>query len=199
MTNKDLFLYIKNIKIWISRGLDVQYTIQTIDEEKKIYLIFQETRSSFDWTINFLFPAKVYKKYFIHRGYIKAWKSAKELIQDFVRKTEETGYSPVICGWSYGGAMAVLAAEEYNYQTGKKAEVITYGAPKILYFKHTKKAFSNCGIFRQYANINDIVTWCIPFPFVHHVNKIECPEFFNLRLLLHPEISHCNYDEMLLD
>ena len=140
MTDKALFQYIKNNKNWVTTGLDVQFSIQTIKEEQKVYLIFQETRSTFDWKINLLFPAKTYKKYYIHKGYIKAWRSAKTLVAYFINEVEKTGFTPVICGWSYGGAMAVLAAEEYHYQTGKKAEVITFGAPKILYLKRPKKA-----------------------------------------------------------
>ena len=150
MTDKELFQYIKNNKNWVTTGLDVQFSIQTIKEEQKVYLIFQETRSTFDWKINLLFPAKTYKKYYIHKGYIKAWRSAKTLVAYFINEVEKTGFTPVICGWSYGGAMAVLAAEEYHYQTGKKAEVITFGAPKILYFKRTKKAFAGrCTGYRK--------------------------------------------------
>lgn len=197
MNTKELFLYIRNIEEWKTKGLDVQYSIKQDDESKTVYLIFQETRSSFDWKINLLFPAKVYKKYWIHKGYIKAWKSAKDLMNEFIEKWIETNYTPVICGWSYGGAMSVLAAEEFHYLTGVKATIITYGAPKILYFRTTLKMFQDKGNYLQYVRKNDIVTWCIPFPFVHHVRKIKCAESFSIKKIMHPEITHCTYNEVI--
>lgn len=197
MNYKDLFLLIKQKENWETTGQDVQYSIDVDKNTRTAYLLFQETRSRFDWCVNLDFPARLYKKYYIHRGYADVWESAKAVVEKFVKICSEYRCKPVISGWSYGGAMALLAAEEFHYLTEIKPTVITYGAPKILYGRKTRDMFRNVGDFTQYARINDLVTYMIPFPFVHHVERITPKEKFSFKLLIHPEKVHPFYEEVL--
>lgn len=205
MTDSELFLTIKNCDNYKTVGDDVQYCILRNPIEKKVYLMFQETRSDYDWKVNLDFPCKPYKHqdkfYLVHRGYAKAWKSCNDIVmKDFITAWElDPKYTPIVCGWSYGGAMSQMAAEDFYYRTKHKPDVITFGSPKILYFYRTKKHFRNsCNEVKQYAQINDFVTWCIPFPFVHFIKKVKCGDKFNLiKLIKETAYNHCNYDKVI--
>lgn len=206
MTDKDLFLYLKHYKKkdYKTAGLDVQYQIEVRTDEKKVVLMFSETNSDLDWKTNFNFPAKLYKnqtgKFLVHGGYVKAWKSCNdEIMQSFIASCiNYQDYTPLITGWSFGGAMSQLAAEDFYFRTGIKANIITFGSPKILYFKKSQKHFrTSCNIVTQYSRINDFVTWTIPFPFVHFINKTKLKEKFSLKEIINTEYTHTHYDELL--
>lgn len=204
MNAKELYLYLKNKRDYITAGIDVQYKVEVHDDEKKVYLCFEESASKQDWKINFDFPIKVYKqqknKFLVHRGYVKAYKSCNDqIMNEFISKIKETGYMPFICGWSYGGAMSVLASEDFYFRTGLKPEVTTFGAPKILYFNFTRKYFKSCcNIVNQYAIRNDFVPRYIPFFFVHHLNRIPLGERFCLiKSIKQTGYLHCHYEEYL--
>lgn len=206
MTNKELFLYVKKLNGYTTAGLDVQYKIEIDDENRSVVLFFEESMGGLkdqDWRTNLDFPRKVYKnqegRFYVHRGYVKAWKSCNDQVMaDLIAaKKQHPEYYVVIVGWSYGGAMSLLAAEDYYYRTRQRAFVITFGAPKILYGRKSKEHFNLVTFTNQYTQINDFVTWCIPFPWVHHVNKIKCPQKFSLKKLFHTEYTHTHYDEVL--
>lgn len=204
MTDSELFSMIRPYKNYKTVGLDVQYCIIRVPNEKRIYLLFEETTSKIDWKTNLNFPCKIYKnqegKFLVHRGYAKAWKSCNdEIMEEFITACNlAEDFSPFIIGWSYGGAMTLLAAEDFYYRTKRRANVITFGAPKILYFNKTKKHFKNSiGRIKQYAQVNDFVTWCVPFPFVHHINKVKCGDKFSLKKIFKTEYNHTHYDEVL--
>jgi len=58
---------------WITGGLNIQYRL----ENRVLY--FQASNEESDWALNFDFPAVPYKdmkeKFFVHRGFLKAWLS----------------------------------------------------------------------------------------------------------------------------
>ena len=204
MTDSELFLTIKNCDNYKTAGDDVQYCILRNPIEKKVYLIFQETRSDYDWKVNLDFPCKPYKHqnkfYLVHRGYARTWKSCNDTIMEELISAWklDTSVQIIICGWSYGGAMAQLAAEDFYYRTQHKPDLTTFGSPKILYFYRTKKHFKNsCNEIKQYAQINDFTTWCVPFPFVHHIKKIKCGDKFSLKKIFKTEYNHTHYNEVL--
>ncbi|MCQ2088178.1 MAG: lipase family protein [Bacilli bacterium] len=206
MTNKNLFLYIKQYKKsdYKTAGIDVQYQIEIRPDERKVILIFSESNSNQDWKTNFNFPAKLYKNqkgdFLVHGGYVNAWKSCNdEIMNSFIESCKQLPeYTPLITGWSFGGAMSQLAAEDFYFRSGKKADVITFGSPKILYFKKSQKHFrASCNDIKQYTRINDFVTWNIPFPFVHFIEKTMLKERFSLKMIFNTAYTHTHYDELL--
>lgn len=89
--------------------------------------MFQESRGVDDWITNFSFPVKPYKnqenKLLFHGGYVEAWKSANDRIMaDLIGMSNcNPDYAVEISGWSLGGALAVIAAEDFYFRTKKEA------------------------------------------------------------------------------
>lgn len=199
----DLFNLIKKTK-YSTVGDDVDYYIQVCEEEKIIRLLFEETTSKRDWINNFNFPIKPYKKQqntlWVARGWAKAYKSANDVImaEMIAEYRKHTNYKIEIAGWSYGGAMAILAAEDFYFRTNKKTELITFGAPKPLFCKKTQKyVLSCCKKIKQYTHKSDIVPLCPPFFGYKHLNKIKLGKF-NFFNLFKPTKYHTCYGEVAL-
>lgn len=179
-------------------GAALDYTIEIIDG--RAFLFFQSSNQGEDWLHNFDFVRTVYKNQrnhmIIHHGYAKTWKSANDqIIAEFIAATRVTNKQPVIAGWSFGGAMALLAAEDYNYRTSNKALVFTFGAPKIAGDKKTAEYIKSCGTFTQYAQRCDIVTKMPPLPWFHHINKVDLGRRFNIIEIFKPQIYHTEYGQ----
>ena len=90
--------------------------------------------------------------------------------------------------------------ELYNYieiffQSGKKPDLITFGAPKPLVFLFTKlisRIFF--GKVTQYAHRSDIVTYLPPLPWYWNVKVIRIGKF-SLKGLFNPKKYHCIYGD----
>ena len=171
-------------------GTDVDYAVKVTD---KVNLIFKGSNSSVDWKTNFRFLPKKRGKLLLHRGYLNAWKSAEETILKEVEPLLENKELRII-GHSFGGAMSVLASVSFKEYS---PEVVTFGCPKIVYFG--KKEISSCGSFVQYAQYNDLVSYCIPF--CRHIAVKRIGEKFNLiKMLKGMEGYHTGYgDETLYE
>lgn len=200
MTQWDLFKLIQDTE-YKTAGDDVDYQVTFI--EGRPALLFQESTTKRDWENNFNFPRKLYKKQErwlrVHRGFGQAWKSANdEIMAEFFKAVEIADATPIIAGWSFGGAMAILAAEDFNYRYKKWPEVVTFGAPKVAGDLWTASTIYSCGNFIQYANVNDVVPLCPPLPGFHHINKVKCGRPFRLLQLFKPEIHHCNYGDLTI-
>ena len=201
MNRQELFKLIKSSD-YEKVGLDVDYQICTVPEEKAIYLLFAGSNSDIDWKIDFNFPARPYKHQttplMIHRGFIKAWKSANDHIIEKLRDIAIfcTGYEIYVAGWSYGGAMAILAGEDYFYRYGKKIRLITYGAPKIISGDKSRRYLESCfKTIEQYGQNNDIVTYIATF--FKHIKIKRCGDKFNLiKMLRNIKYYHCNYHKV---
>ena len=176
--------------------MDVDW--QIVETEKEIYLLFQESTSSIDWKVNFNFPVKPYKNQesvlYVHRGFAEAYKSCNdEIMKAFLNKVfhgEKTKLA-IIAGWSYGGAMAQLASEDFFYRTDCKAKVITFGAPKIAGGIGTRNYLKNCALsVEQYAHRSDIVPKVPPMFFKY--GRVSLGKF-SLPGLFRPNIYHCDY------
>ena len=129
MKYSELFKFIKSFNGWIKIGDDVDYKVIVDDNGKIVYLLFKETDSKRDWRNNFAFTCVMYKNKLmrIHRGYARAYLSCNDkIMSEFISKVKEhPDYTPVISGWSYGGAISILAAEDFNFRTrGQKSNNI---------------------------------------------------------------------------
>lgn len=201
MKRSDLFnkiLYSQYFKA----GIDVDYNIEVDHNNSIVLIMFQGTANKTDVITDLKFPVKAYKKQksclLGHGGFIEAWKSSNDFIMnEFIRTTEQyKDYRPLITGHSLGGAMAVLCAEDFFYRTGRKADLITFGCPNVLFGKKSRNyVFSCCGIIEQYAQYNDLVP-TVPL-FYKQLNKIKCGEKFNLfKFLFHTADYHCSYNKL---
>lgn len=200
LTISDLFKLIKHSD-YTKVGKDVDYNIYVMQEEKKIYLLFFGSNSLMDWRINFNFFSKVYKNQKsclkIHRGFIKAWKSANDVIMGELIKlvNEHPDYRVVIAGWSYGGAISILASEDFYFRTLKKPILITFGSPKIVPNKKSKDyLLSCCHSVRQFNQDNDLITKLVPF--YRHIKEIGCGENFSLFKLFNVKKYHTTYHKI---
>lgn len=179
-------------------GLDLDYSVQIVDGHAVLY--FQQSVQNADWWHNFDFALSVYKNQenhmLIHHGYAKVWKSANDQIMaEFIEAVHKADKKPLIAGWSFGGAMAQLAAEDFHYRTGIRASVLTFGAPKIAGDKKTAEHIRCSGDFLQFAEHNDITSYMPPLPWYHHINLVKIGRSFNLFELFKPHIYHMEYDK----
>lgn len=182
-------------------GDDVDWCVRVDDADRKVWLIFKESDSKKDWQNNFRFPVKVYKNQQsclkVASGWGDAWKSCNdEVMEAFIKATKKyPEYFPVICGWSYGGAIALLALEDFHFRTNKLAVLVTFGAPKPLWGRKTQDYVSSCCLIgRQYSHIDDLVTLLPPFPGYCRIATITCgSRKRSLLKLFRPGIYHCIY------
>lgn len=156
---------------YITSGLEVDWKILIDKSDGIIRLLFEESNGKQDWITNLNFPVKPYKRqqnfFLVHRGFAKAWKSCNdEIMKAFIdAKMRFPLYKTQITGWSHGGGLAPLAAEDYQFRTGLKVdELITFGGPKIVFGFSSRKHFrESCRTIKNYGFTYDFVTWLPPF------------------------------------
>lgn len=201
----DLFKIIKETDHhdYNESGDHVNWMIKVDDKEKVVRLIFEESNGKRDWLNNLTFPVKPYKKQenvlWVASGWCNAYKSCNDEVQNaFIKELyAHDDYSPEISGWSYGGAMAILASEDFYFRTKIKPVVITFGAPKPIFGKQSwKHVLESVEAIYQYADVNDCITIMPPFPGYKHINKVKVGKRkFNLIQWLKPKIYHTTYDD----
>lgn len=210
----ELFKHIREIESWFETGSNMDWITEVDHDHRIIRLLFKETDSTFDWLQNLSFFSKVYKKqvskFLAHRGFVNQYKTANDAImENLLQKVEEfPEYTVVICGWSSGGAYSQIAAEDFNYRTrtnrsnpntGRKAVLVTFGAPKVFVGEKSRKyVLSCCQKVIQVAHRNDSITYVPPFPWFKHLllsKKLRIGEKFSLRKFFNPWESHTLYDQ----
>lgn len=199
MKPSELFKLIRDTE-YETAGKAVDYSIQVFIEEKKIRLLFEESNSFIDWINNLNILLKPYKfkdsVFWFAKGWCMAYESACDIIMKKLLDICNCfpSYIVEICGWSFGGAISLLAALDFYYKTNLKANVITFGTPKSLFGKKTKKIMmSCCASVIQYANLSDIVTYYKFFPGYTMLNRVNIGRF-NFFDLFNIKKSHCGYD-----
>ena len=200
-TPEELFNLINSVA-FNKVGDDVDYTLWCDnDDPYTTYLLFKQSDSKRDWANNLNFPVKLYnnQEYPIKvcKGWGNAWKSCNDYIMDELLSwlDEYKTTTLIIAGWSFGGAIAQLAAEDFYYRTGSKAFVITFGSPKPLFGSKTLKRFKESVVYSyNYANVNDCVPLMPPFPLYHDINRIKTGKKV-LFGLFNPNKWHCLYGD----
>jgi triacylglycerol lipase len=135
-----------------------------------LYLFFQWSQGKRDWKNNFDFPARSYsnggKCWFVHRGFLKVWKSVRNEIENKVlSELADYPVKEIICvGYSHGAALAGLATEDMKFMFGDSVAVYGYGfgCPRFVWGiipREVKMRFSG---FTPIRNIPDIVTHLPP-------------------------------------
>ena len=199
----NLYKYQKNLD-YKTNIADYNWCVKVINEEKTIYVFTQCSTSVKDWIINLLFFAipqiRHWYVYFAALGWQTAFNSCKEMIMNEVLLAMNTfpDYKVVCCGHSYGGAGSVLTGIEIFFASGRKPDLVTFGAPKPLVFitsKYIGRLFFNK--IQQYAHKCDLVTYMPPLPGYWNL-KVTRLGKFSLKGLFHSDIYHQIYcDETL--
>jgi len=155
-------------------GKNTQYTISS--DEQNVYLSIQGSCDDDDWSFNFDFAVKPYKRmavrWFAHRGFVTAWKLAREQIMAELEPViRGSGKRLVILGYSHGAALAVVAHEDFKFN-GYKPETHAFGCPRVLWMpsKKIRERFSGVTL---YQSRGDLVTH-VPFVIMgfRHVGKV---------------------------
>lgn len=132
----------------------------------------------------------------VTRRWGQAYKSCNdEIMEALIKIVKKTDYQVLISGWSYGGAMSLIAAEDFYFRTKIKPSVVTFGAPKPLWGRKTKNYCLSCvrGVW-QYAHINDIIPYFPPsLSGYKHLLKNKIGKNFLILKLFKPQIFHCLY------
>lgn len=115
---------------WETAGLDVQFRFSA----NILYL--QCSTSQEDWKANFDFPAVPYRdspvKWKAHRGFINAWKSARDAILPHLLTIKD----PLIVGYSHGAALSVLAHEDVRFNSRDpevRVKTVAFGCPRVVW------------------------------------------------------------------
>jgi hypothetical protein len=190
---------------YTTSGDNVQWTVKTDDVEKIIRLIFEESADKNDWKNNFNIPVEIYKNQesclLVAKGWGNAYKSCNDEVMEGLLCVIDLhpDYDVHICGWSYGGALSLLAAEDYFYRTGRKASVFTYGAPKPLWGKKTQKYVRSCiHVIKQWEHVNDCVGLMPPLPGYKRVVTDKVGNNFCIIKLFQPNKYHTIYGDPTL-
>lgn len=193
----ELYNHLHSISYNVS-GFDVDWQIEVNDEEKKVFLFFKCSDSNEDWIVNILGFLPIFR---FPLFYTMGWKVAFNYVRNIIFEklmvaiNNHKGYSVEICGHSYGGAMSVVAGIQLYKETGIKANITTFGAPRPLFFIYSKflsKLF--LGKVEQYAHKSDFITYCPPLIGYHNVTVKKLGKF-SIKGLFNAEYYHCCYGD----
>jgi len=196
-----MFYDIKHTSDYKTVGEDIDYKVIVDDEAKEIILQFEESDSRQDWKHNFMFLPWILKLdgkvVWTTHGYACAYSSAKdEPMNDFMKAVSEHGdYKWSIRGWSFGSAMAKIAVRHFHILTKLRIdEEVTYGDVKCwlnpFSFLNARKW---CCDIKEFASVNDFVTWQVPF--FSRTNKCKVGGKFHIKDILRTEYNHTHYEE----
>ena len=191
------FYDIKHTSDYKVIGDDIDYKVIVDDEHQEVVLQFEESDSRQDWVNNFLFipwPLKLGNKtVWTTLGYARAYKSTDEVpLRDFINAVLDApkSYKAAIRGWSFGSAMAKIAARRLEECGSFIDELTTYGDVKCWLNPFYKSKVQHV---REYTTANDFVTWQVPF--FHRDRKCKVGPRFRLKEIFHTSEYHTRYDE----
>ena len=176
----------ENLLDLFKQVLSVEYTSIAKSEasffyEKRgnvLYIFFEHSNGIVDWRNNFDFPAKAYSergnKWYVHRGFLRVWNSAKEYLQPEIFGSDVKGM--VIVGYSHGAALALLCHEFCVLNRPDIADNIFsygFGCPRVVFGCLRRNICERFKHFYVIRNCRDIVTHVPPILFgFRHVGNI---------------------------
>ena len=197
------FVDIKQTTDYKEIGDDLDYKVYTDDQKKEVVLLFEETDSDRDWANNFSilpWPLKLDDKIvWTTHGYARIYASGEnQPVEEFLAEAaKHLDYKLCIRGFSLGSAMAKIAARHLiirfqNLQPNYTIdELTTYGDVKC-WLNPFFSLKGRCGTIREYRNINDFVTWCVPFYWRDVRTRVGGK--FRLKDILNTPWFHANYE-----
>lgn len=143
-----------------------------------LYIFFEHSNGIVDWKNNFDFPSKPYQemenKWYVHRGFLRVWKSAKDYLQGQILNLNVKGI--VVVGYSHGAALALLCHEFCMFHRPDIADNIYgygFGCPRVVHGCLRRKICERFKHFYVIRNCKDIVTHVPPLIFgFRHVGNI---------------------------
>ena len=145
---------------WKTTGLDVQYRV--VKQGKHAFLYLQGSVSLSDWKLNFDFWVEPYKDmpspWKAHRGFVKAWKSARDEIFQAVGNPDIL----TISGYSHGGALAIIAHEDFTFHGLSFVTSYAFGSPRVVW-KPSKTIASRFNMLTRVRTRGDLVTKVPPW------------------------------------
>lgn len=183
--------------------LNGDWQVVVNQEEKTIFVLFEESNGKKDWFHNFLFfpvPVKPYKRmkspWFIHWGFKRVYHSFRDdMLKKVNEKTKEfPNFKIIVAGYSHGGALAQIAIEDIIFNLKKPCKLITFGSPKPFFGKFTlnkiKKIVENN--IKIFENGSDVVPHVPPF-FFYSLGKDCIGEKFNIFKIFKTPEYHTGY------
>lgn len=192
---------------------EANYAVLYDGERDVIQLHFQWTVGFHDWFANvFEFSDKYYDAIRFGRGTLQlrvhhGWGDMYKAIKHRVRGewkaliARHPRAETEIIGWSLGSAIAILCAQDLNYNFKLRPRLFTYGSVKP--FKYTRKnkeqtlAYLSgiCKTCMNFADINDIIAYMPPFYGFTAIRTVFLAgEKRTLKRLFKPLKYHTHYD-----
>ena len=163
---------------YLTVGHDVDYALERRGDELRLW--FESSSGTEDWRKNLCFPAQPYRDmageatWYVHRGFLKAWKSVEELVADAI--SDLSLKRVTVIGYSHGAAIAVLCHEYIWYhRPDLRASLFGYGfgCPRVLWGKRNEALLFRWEHFTVIRNLDDIVTHLPPAIFGYfHVGTL---------------------------
>jgi len=192
---------------------EVNYEIHYEPERDVIQIHFQKTNGASDWFANIAeFTGKYYDAFLfqgqpltllVHHGWGDMYKTIKRRIRDSWQELHQLHPSAEteIIGWSLGSGQAMLCAQDLNYNFGLRAHVFTFGSVRPFKACRGQEELldrylqSLCAECRNFADVNDLVTYMPPFRSCRMINRtpLSLKSFSPFRLL-NPLKYHTLYD-----
>ncbi len=171
-----LFKKVLNAKYITIPGSDASFCYEM--KQHTLYIFFEHSNGIVDWKNNFDFPAKPYRemenKWYVHRGFLRVWKSAKEYLKEQI--LNKSVREIVIVGYSHGAALALLCHEFCVFNRPDISSNIYgygFGCPRVVYGYLPRGICKRFKYFYVIRNCRDIVTHVPPTLFgFRHVGKI---------------------------
>ncbi|KAI9815730.1 MAG: hypothetical protein M1827_002126 [Pycnora praestabilis] len=108
----------------------------------------------------------------VHAGWWGAWSDMRESTKKALKKAEaeNPGYKVVVTGHSLGGAVATLAAMDLRKNGFPKADVFTFGSPRVANEKMSAFISSQAGGTHRITHTNDLVPKLPPHKIFGYAN-----------------------------